>query len=333
MKLSNNKVYKRKGINNSRKKYKSIKGKKHHNKSKRNRPKNNDIKRKTVKNLKIYVGGAVPDCSSLNLKPDANTHDVFIESTTKKRADFIKKYFLFNENRKCIPGAKIKLISLLQYFWTKSNKKIPSDHIKYANEVTSLLNIWNNSVILNAGDDKTVKNKLMTDNIITINTITGNKSTAAKARDPLDALDIPLPPLTSEKKEEMDKTLEAAAEAQAEVEATRLKKLKESDNTIRTEIKGKCEKLIELNPSIDDNIPTLAKGIQKDLATKLKSDSLNITPLDGVNYYDYTIIGNGDCLYEAIVAGLLINKYGKYDKITGWFPEKKEGRLPCIWEI
>ena len=82
MKLSNNKVYKRKGINNSRKKYKKSKGRsnKQHYKSKRKHPKTHNIKRKT---LKIYVseGGSSPDVSNNNNIPNTQ-EEIKDESVT-----------------------------------------------------------------------------------------------------------------------------------------------------------------------------------------------------------------------------------------------------------
>ena len=94
MKLSNIKVYKQKGINNSRKKYKIIKGKKHHNKSNRKNPKKTDIKRKTVKNLKIYVGGG--GCAGLEDRIAVNEPEAFSKMSYEDQEKYIKSVYTYD---------------------------------------------------------------------------------------------------------------------------------------------------------------------------------------------------------------------------------------------
>ena len=89
-----------------------------------------------------------------------------------------------------------------------------------------------------------------------------------------------------------------------------------------------CKGLPKLGSTIDKDIPILSKDISQSIT--MKWDSLKINKINDIDYREYDIIGDGDCLYEAIIAGILINKYGKYNEIPGWKPQKivKGNSLP-----
>ena len=85
MKLSDKKIYKIKGNNNSRKKHKLRKKSAKHYKSKRRHQKKQDLKRKT---MKIYVGGQ--NISGLPKKFSSSSYDDQLKEA--------KKYFVTDGN-------------------------------------------------------------------------------------------------------------------------------------------------------------------------------------------------------------------------------------------
>ena len=114
------------------------------------------------------------------------------------------------------------------------------------------------------------------------------------------------------------------AEQDADVKA----KYNENAKKNKELISQACKGLPKLGSTIDKDIPILSKDISQSIT--MKWDSLKINKINDIDYREYDIIGDGDCLYEAIIAGILINKYGKYNEIPGWKPQKivKGNSLP-----
>jgi len=138
MKLSNIKVYKQKGINNSRKKYKIIKGKKHHNKSNRKNPKKTDIKRKTVKNLKIYVGGG--GCAWDDISSQDGKLEMFSNMSYDKKKEYIERYYTYDKD--CSKDYYEQIRQSLRAMLVKS---FHIDNNITELQVKELLHIFNNS--------------------------------------------------------------------------------------------------------------------------------------------------------------------------------------------
>ena len=137
MKLSDKKIYKIKGNNNSRKKLKLRKKRTKHYKSKRRHQKKQDLKRKT---MKIYAGGA-KTCISENFKlPDNKT---FATLTNEQRLELAKEYFIADSNMDCLEDTKKLIIDNLTQLWnsrTKSNEDQIKEHIN------TLRTVWEDSL-------------------------------------------------------------------------------------------------------------------------------------------------------------------------------------------